>query len=168
MTAYLVCVWLHVLAAATWIGSMIFFATVVVPVARRRELRTGAPALMRLVGARFRILGWITLGLLLVTGLGNLTLRGLTWSDLRTPAFWSLGFGHLLAWKLSFVGLVVVLSVLHEIAAGRQAMDALERDPDSARAKRVRRAASLLGRAMAITSLVILFLAVAMTRGFFG
>lgn len=154
MNAYVICVWLHVIAAATWVGSMVFFAAVVVPLLRREELRASAPVLIRLVGARYRIVGWISLATLIVTGIGNLYFRGFAWSLLTNVDFWmqGFGFGRWFVWKLGFVGLVVVLTVLHEII--------VIGDP-----VRARRVASLLGRFLMLISLAIVFFAVAMVRG---
>jgi len=152
MIAYAINVWLHLLAAAVWLGSMVFFAAVVVPTIRREEMRASAPILMRFVGPRFRVVGWCALGVLGVTGVLNLYFRGITWSMLVDAEFWSVGFGRILAYKLVLVALVVVMALAHEGAAG---------------ATQARRA-SWLGRAMLVLSLAILFLAVSLVRGFFG
>ena len=55
-------VYVHVIAACAWIGSMLFFATVVVPVLRSQQV-AGAPALVRRMGLRFRTFGSICIGL---------------------------------------------------------------------------------------------------------
>jgi uncharacterized membrane protein len=165
MTGYLSSVWLHVLAAAAWIGSMVFFSAVVVPLLRRPELRENAPVLLRLLGARYRVFGWIALATLIATGVLNLYFHGFTWEVLSEASFWSQGFGRLLAWKLGLVVLVLVMTLLHEAVVGAPALDVLQREPGSARAQRIRRSASLLGRFVGIVSLVILWLAISMVRG---
>lgn len=100
---------LHVLAAVTWIGGMIFIALVLVPVTRR----LGDPALrarlVHQVGVRFRTVGWIALGLLALTGLGNLWQRPYLLSAPR------------LHWKLGLVALALVLSALHDFVLGPRA-----------------------------------------------
>lgn len=165
MTGYLGSVWLHILAAAAWIGSMLFFSAVVVPLLRRPELRDNAPALLRLLGARYRVFGWIALGTLVATGVLNLYLRGFTWAVLSVGEFWSQGFGRVLAWKLGFVLLALVMTLLHEAVVGARALDILQREPGSAHAQRIRRRASWLGRLVGMVSLVILWLAIALVRG---
>lgn len=165
MALYILSVWLHLFAAATWIGSMVFFAAVVVPLLRRAELRASAPLLIRRVGARFRVLGWIALATLIVTGLANLHFRGLSWAVLSDPGFYSQGFGRMLAWKLGLVVVVLGMTGVHEVVAGRQAVEAIEQRTDPARAERARRLASLVGRLIMLTSLAILFCAVVMVRG---
>jgi len=135
---YIVSVWVHVMAATAWVGSMLFFAAVAVPVMRAPE----ALPLLRIVGRRYRVFGWIALGTLLVTGVSNLYFRGIRWALLTDRAFWSTEFGHALAWKLVFVGLVVGATLAHD--AWRSA---------------------LLGRATLLLSLVVLFFAVQLVRG---
>ena len=164
---YALSVWIHVVAATAWVGSMIFFAVALVPVLRRDDLRPSAPALLRLVGARFRALGWIALAVLIITGAANLYFRGIGWSILRDGAFWSTSFGRALAWKLSLVALVVMATAAHDLLTGKRALDALERSPTSGEGLRARRLASWLGRIVLLASLAILFFATALVRGFF-
>ncbi len=162
---FAVLIWLHVVAATAWVGSMIFFATVAVPVLRKPEVRAAAPRLMRLLGARFRVLGWVSLSLLVVTGVTNLVARGIGWSTLGDATFWGTSFGRSLAYKLALVAFVLVATFAHELLAGRRALDALERDPTSPQAVRTRRMASWLGRSVMLASLAILFLATTLVRG---
>src|SRR6266540_21752 len=56
--------WLHVVAAITWIGGMLFIALVLVPVTRRLEDTTLRARLVHAVGLRFRTVGWIALAVL--------------------------------------------------------------------------------------------------------
>jgi uncharacterized membrane protein len=162
---YAVSVWLHVVAATAWVGSMIFFAVVAVPVLRRADVRVAAPRLLRLLGARFRVLGWVSLSILLVTGVTNLVMRGIGWSMLSDGAFWATGFGRALAYKLALVAFVLVATVAHELLAGRRAIDAMESDPTSPQAMRTRAIASWLGRSVMLASLAILFFATTLVRG---
>src|SRR4051812_48372318 len=144
MGAYGLSVWVHIIAAATWVGSMIFFATVAVPVLRREELRAAAPSLLRLLGARFRALGWIALGVLVMTGITNLYLRGIGWTLLCDPSFWATAFGRALAWKLALVAFVIAATGMHDLLTGSRALDAMETAPRSPAALRARRMASWL------------------------
>jgi copper resistance protein D len=165
MSGYALCVWLHIVAACAWVGSMIFFAVVVVPVLRRPEARPYAAILLRQLGVRFRALGWVSLFVLLATGTLNLYYRGIGWAVLANPAFWRVGFGHLVAWKLALVALVIVLTALHDVLIGRSAVRTLAERPGSPDATRIRAFASWLGRATLVVSLAILVLAVLLVRG---
>ena len=135
MTGYLALVWLHVLAATVWIGSMAFFAAVVVPALRRGELRANASSLLAILGPRFRVLGLAALATLLVTGTLLVGYHGIGWADAMRGGTWTQSnFGRTLAHKLSLVGVVLLASVAHELVS-RGA------DP-----QRHRRAASWIGR----------------------
>ena len=114
-TLYALSVWLHVVAATSWVGSMIFFAAVVVPVLRRDDLRPVAPRLLRILGARFRVLAWTSLAVLGVTGISNLIFRGFGLEVLCQPTFWATSFGRALGWKLGFVGITVAVTATHEL-----------------------------------------------------
>lgn len=162
MTAYALTVWIHIAAAAVWIGSMVFFAAVVVPVLRHHR---GDPGLLAQIGARFRVLGLSSLAVLVATGVANLYLRGITALALHERAFWSTDFGRLLAWKLGLVAIVLLSTAAHDLVLTRRATRALEADPCSPYAVRRRRLASWLGRFVLLASLAILYLALALVRG---
>jgi len=151
MTAlYTLSVYLHVVAACAWIGSMLFFSIVVVPVLRRPEQAAAAGPLVRAVGLRFRSFGWACIGILLTTGVTNLALRGVGFGTLASGAFWADGFGRALAYKLTAVAVVVGLTVAH---------DALSLRPEA------RKAASWLGRLTLLASLAVVLFAVWVVRG---
>ncbi|MEK7701144.1 MAG: DUF4149 domain-containing protein [candidate division NC10 bacterium] len=101
--------WIHVLAAVTWIGGMLFIALVLVPVTRRLEDPALRTRLVHEAGLRFRAVGWIALGLLVLTGLGNLWLFPVFLSSPRVHA------------KLGLVLVALVLAVLHDFVLGPRA-----------------------------------------------
>ncbi len=101
--------WLHLMAAITWIGGMLFIALVLVPVTRRVADPALRTRLVQDAGRRFRTVGWIALGLLLLSGLGNLWFRP-----------YLLGVGRF-QWKLGLVVLALVLSAVHDFVLGPRA-----------------------------------------------
>jgi putative copper export protein len=147
---YTISVYIHVVAACGWVGSMLFFSIVVVPVLRRPDLAATSKPIFRQVGLRFRAFGWICIAVLLATGTTNLALRGFTASDLVSSAFWADGFGRALAFKLTSVAVVLGLTLGH---------DALSLRPPS------RTLASWLGRSTLLASLVVVMAAVWLVRG---
>ena len=147
---YTVSVYLHVVAACAWIGSMLFFSIVVVPVLRRPEQAAAAGPLVRQVGLRFRTFGWACIGVLLATGVTNLVLRGVGLSTLASGPFWADGFGKALAYKLTSVAVVIGLTLAH---------DALSLRPQA------RKLASWLGRLTLLASLTVVLFAVWLVRG---
>lgn len=167
-TLYTLSVFVHILAACAWIGGMIFFAVAVVPVIRRPEYRGVFAELVRQVGARFRVLGWTAVLVLVVTGLSNLALLGYGAGQLVSGPFWATAFGHTLAYKLVVVLLVVLATAAHDVLLGARAMRRLAQDPTSAAAMRARKVASWLGRVTLMLSLAVLLFAVWLVRGMPG
>jgi len=149
-TVYTISVYVHLVAACAWIGSMLFFSTVLVPILRRPDQAAAAGALVRQVGLRFRTFGWACIGVLLATGVVNLALRGVGLSMLATGAFWTDGFGRALAYKLAAVVVVLALTGAHDVLSLRP---------------QARRLASWLGRLTLLASLIVVLFAVWLVRG---
>lgn len=109
MSLLLLSRWLHVLAAITWIGGMLFIALVLVPVTRGLPDPALRARLVQEVGRRFRAIGWVALGVLLATGLFQLWVHPyLLWS----PRFQG---------KVALVGLTLILSAVHDFVLGPRA-----------------------------------------------
>jgi uncharacterized membrane protein len=125
--------WLHLLAAITWIGAVVFLVLVVFP-----TLARSAPTGERLrfalsLEARFRVIVWPAIGLVLFTGLVNL--MHVWYVTVVTAGNISPTFVLLLSVKLGIVlGMIVLqavqqllvypkrLAALSETAAGVQDM----------------------------------------------
>jgi putative copper export protein len=157
MILYEAVVCLHVLAAAVWIGSMAFFALVVVPVMRRADDRAAAARTLRAMATRFRALGWVSLGVLAATGVANLRFHRITLGYVASGELWTTSFGRALALKLAFLVAAVGVSVIHELLTPA--------DPEALVTARHRRLASWSGRLILVLSLGALFFAVALVRG---
>lgn len=153
----------HVLAAIVWLGGMFFFALVGAPVLRRVEPADLRADLFRRLGTRFRGLGWLLIGTLIVTGVLNLRHMGLLHAGILTdPTFWSSNLGRALGWKLAGVGTMVVCSALHDFIWGPLGG---RLPPGSDAARRARRTAAWLGRANALAGIVTVLAAVRLARG---
>jgi len=68
---YFPTVTLQVLAALVWLGGMFFFA-IAAPVLRRVKDEGVRAELFGSLGRRLRFVGWICVGVLLVTGVGRI------------------------------------------------------------------------------------------------
>ncbi len=111
MSLYYINVSVHRLAAFLWLGGMFFLAVVGAPVLRRVE----PPTLRK----ELRVVGWIAISVLLLTGLGNLHLRGLLMSSvLGSTGFWSSSYGKTLAVKLSAVLVLLVVQAVYDFIYG--------------------------------------------------
>jgi uncharacterized membrane protein len=153
---------LHVLAALVWLGGMFFLALVGAPVLRRVEPPELRQRLFRELGLAFRRVGWITLGVLLLTGTLLLHQRGwLRHELLRAPSFWRTAAGTALGWKLGAVSTMLGLQAVHDFALGPMAGRAAAGSPE---AMRHRRRAALLARASALVGVAIVVAAVRLAR----
>jgi len=161
---YELSVWLHILAATAWLGGMFFLVLVVVPWLRTRD-GAMAGAFLRETGTRFRTVAWACFAVLLVTGALNLLARGVRPGDLVSPAWHASPFGRAVMLKLTLFAATLVVSALHDFRLGPRAADALDRDPTSAEATRLRRLASLLGYIDAVLALALVATAVIIVRG---
>lgn len=164
-TLYLVSVGLHIVAAALWIGGMLFLVLVIVPSLRSPALAPHATAAIRVVGERFRTVGWVTLLVLFVTGTVNAAFRAGSASELSTSTWWATPFGRLLAMKLVLVALVLVLSAYHDFVAGPRAGRLMAEAPGTPEAARWRTVARTLGRVNLLLALAIVGIAVRLVRG---
>jgi len=163
---YQLSVFIHILSAIVWIGGMLFLALVVVPTTRGMPPPERA-VLFGAVGRRFRTVGWICVGLLIVTGIVNSAYRGVTLDNLFSAELWSNPFGTTLALKLGVVAVMLALSVYHDFVIGPASVRlGSQVQPASLKeAQRLRKRASLIGRIEAILALVVLALAIMLVRG---
>ncbi|MBI4297454.1 MAG: CopD family protein [Chloroflexi bacterium] len=121
---YQLAVYIHLLAAVVWLGGMLFLAVVLVPVTRSIQHPPGTGA--RILGAaarRFRIVAWVAILTLGVTGLWLLLQRGVSLSAIFTGAGW---FIQVLRLKTGLFLAIVVLSALHDFILGPQLARRLE------------------------------------------
>lgn len=161
---YLLSVWIHILAAMAWIGGMLFLVLVVVPWLRAGG-RANAGAFLRETGVRFRSVGWTCFAILTVTGTFNLYARGVRLGDFARPEWLASPFGRSVLSKLGLFALILVVSAVHDFSVGPRASVAIQRDPGSPEAERLRRQASLMGRGNALLALAIVAVAVTLVRG---
>jgi uncharacterized membrane protein len=164
-TLYLVSVGLHIVAACAWLGGMLLLVLVVVPALRAPALAPHAAAAIRIVGERYRTVGWVTLLVLVVTGVTNAAFRAGSLPELAAATWWTTPFGRFLAMKLSLVALVLVLSAVHDFFVGPRAGRLMVETPDAPRTRAWRSAARMLGRVNLVLALLIVALAVRLVRG---
>ena len=127
---YLALVWLHVLAAIIWIGGMVFVGAILAPIARAMAPQDRAAVLHR-VGLRFSIVGWVCIGVLLLTGPLMLSLRGRLELLVNPASAAGTTFGYVLLAKLGVIFVMVVLSLLHDFWLGPRLVGALASSRES-------------------------------------
>lgn len=159
---YHITVTAHVLAAIIWLGGMIAFA-LLAPVLRRVGDDLERQRLFHALGRRFRTVGWLCIAVLVVTGLGQLQLRGWWgWQVWGSAAFWGTSLGHALRWKLTAVVVMLLVQALHDFWLGPQAGRV---EAGTAEARALRRRAALLARVNALVGVVLVWFAVQVARG---
>ncbi|MGQ0665475.1 MAG: hypothetical protein ACT4O4_00415, partial [Nitrospiraceae bacterium] len=102
---------LHIVAAVSWLGGMIFLSLVLAPLVRSHQAAPAFMALFRSAALRFRIVVWVAMGVLLTTGPMLLAQRGM---QLTNPASWS----QIVSLKLGLVALLLTLTFLHDLVLG--------------------------------------------------
>ena len=148
MEAALVAV--HLLAAAVWVGGTVALVFVAVPVVARLEGEARASAL-KLLGTRWRPIGYGALGAAVVTGL-------LLADDDLDGA--SAGFGVVLGVKMGAVALMIGLSLLHDFVLGpRLAAQVRAGQPPTERPRLV-----LVGRIAFVLTIAVPVLGVALQQ----
>ena len=104
---------LHILAAVTWIGGMIFLSLVLAPLVRGRTAAPEFMALFRSAALRFRPIVWVAIAVLLATGPMLLSMRGI---HVSSPTSWT----GIVTVKLMLVALLLLLTLLHDLVFGPQ------------------------------------------------
>jgi uncharacterized membrane protein len=104
-------VWLHLLAAISWIGGTIFLSVVLVPVLKREPFASQKALLFRTIAMRFRVVVWGAIAALLLTGPLLLHQRGIPIAD---PSGWPM----VLAVKLGLVAILLLLTLTHDLIIG--------------------------------------------------
>lgn len=164
-TLYLLSVWLHLIAAMTWIGGMLFLVTVLVPLLRQPSMRERAMELFHQLGVRFRLVGWFALGTLVVTGTFNIVHRGYSLGQIVTGEAFAGAWGHALAGKLFLVTLIIVSSFAHDFYIGPKATRLAREGAPPEQRDRLRRTASWMGRITLLLALAVVAIAVTLVRG---
>lgn len=154
-------VWLHILAAAVWIGSMVFLALVLAPALRTERFASIRRDVFRATESRLRWLGWSTLGVLIVTGLANVEAR-VSWSQWASQELWTSTWGRLLGVKVVLVAALLVLNLVHEGLLRGGSSEFRAAPCVTARREKL---ASWAGRLLLLVSLPILGLGVLLVRG---
>ncbi len=107
-TTFIVLVTLHVAAALSWIGGMVFLSIVLAPLIRSGTF-PGSTALLRAAALRFRPVVWTAIAVLLTTGPLLILQRGF-----GSPGEWP----AVLLIKLALVALLLCTTVLHDVFIG--------------------------------------------------
>lgn len=109
----IVVLWIHVTAVIIWIGGMVFQWTVLRPILLGSDAPSYGMALDRRVRFRFRNIRWLSLIILVVTGVMNLLYEG---GSARLESDW----GGILMIKIFLVVIIIGLNVVYDVVTGPQ------------------------------------------------
>jgi uncharacterized membrane protein len=146
----LLAVWVHVLGIVVWLGGVLYQAHVLLPMARREAVKTFVEA-----ARRQRPIGWSALGLVVLTGLYNVTRLGPLDRVMQS------GAGLLLAGKLILVLLLIAIAAQRDFTHVVRLDIALSTNQDPAPTLR---AIAWLDRITILLALAIVYLGLAISR----
>ena len=147
----LLILWLHVLGVVAWMGGVMYQAHVLLPLARRGAVATVAEA-----AGRGRIVGWVALAVVVLTGFYNVTTLGPLEKVMQS------GAAVVLAGKFVLVLVAVALAVQRDWTQVTKLRIAVATGDDPAP---ILRAIAWLDRLTLLLALVIVYLGLAISRG---
>jgi uncharacterized membrane protein len=152
-------VWIHLVAAVVWIGGMAFLSLVLMPPLTREPLAAHRAVLIQIVSRRFRVLVWVSIAVLLVSGMMLLSGRV---PSLLVPEGWPL----LAQVKVGLVLVLILLTALHDFWLGPLVSRLLHDVPTTrtATARWLIRLSPWIARAGLVLGLAVLLAAVALVR----
>lgn len=99
--------WLHILAAVTWVGALIFMNVVLTPAVAPKGV---PPQFVRLMGInRFRPFGWGSITVLLLTGVYNF------WRYVGSAAALASPYGVALITKVTLYLVMVIVTAVNSV-----------------------------------------------------
>ncbi len=152
--------WLHLLATATWIGSLISIYVLVQPAARRSLEPLDQLSLVEAIDKRLEPIVWFSVSLLIVTGLFQMSVNPHYNGFLSTSGQWSLAILS----KHVLVAILIAVSATHTwdvLPAIRRALMRKDKIDSPQLANLRRREAALLRWSLVLAALILLATAVA-------
>jgi uncharacterized membrane protein len=152
-----VTVWLHLLGVALWIGPQVFLFAAAIPAVRTVEDAQARVTALRVLTTRLGWLSWGAMLLIVLTGISNLFQVG-------ADAPFDLGdfgyrWGRLFAEKMVFVGVAVVLSLIHTFVVGPRQLALMEQAAsDPAQLRQVRMLSIMLSSITLLASIGALYM----------
>lgn len=167
MSIYLFTVYLHIFAAFIWLGGMLFLAFVLAPISRKIEPLSLRGNLLKTIGTRFRLVGWICIIVLLITGVINIFNRGMSHEIFLPSQLFGTEFGKTLTIKLTLVFLMIILSIVHDFFVGPR-MTALMQESSKGNSnselQKLRWQVSWLARLNTVFAILLIYFAAKLAR----
>lgn len=106
--------WVHLIAAMVWIGGMAFLTIIAAPSLKRSAPPEVQPILYKDIGRRFKLVGWICIFILILTGPINIY-HHITSHMVHDGED---GFHGIFVLKLGLVLIMILLSLVHDFVLG--------------------------------------------------
>jgi len=146
--------WLHLLAAATWVGSQVFMFVAVVPALRTLDDAARRRAVL-VLNRRFAWLGWGALAILVLTGIDNVIQRQ---DDYDIVFDYDFRYAWIFVVKLVLVAVVIALTAIHSYVVGPRLLSLQESHASADELSRARRQSIQLSVLNLAAGVAILFL----------
>ncbi len=141
--------WLHLIAAFTWLGGLIFMNLVLTPAVVPKGI---PPQFVRLMGIkRFRAFAWGSIVVLVITGTTTTVAKLSSLSD-----FWSTNYGIILGIKILLVALMIAITSMNSLVIGPKLMSEAPKPPNKPSVDAIK-----LQRRLVINSYIVLGLGLA-------
>jgi len=136
---------------------MLFLPLVLLPSIKKHPDRI---LLLYKTGVKFRLVGWICIILLALTGILNMYFKGvpLTWDFISHSSY-----GHLLGIKLILFTTMLIIGGVHDFYLGNKSIDEMKNTSN----RNFRKLAQWSGRLNLLLALAIAFIGIVLSRGGF-
>lgn len=157
--AYILSVFIHVIAACAWIGGMLFLILAFIPGIKKHPDKV---SIIADVSLKYRRVGAVALTALLITGILQLEYRGVQWT---IEFFTTSTFGKTAGIKILVFAIIIIISLVHDYYLGTKAIENWKIQPDHPKTARLRTLSRSLGRVSFVFALVAAWLGIILARG---
>ncbi|WP_040507138.1 hypothetical protein [Leptospira wolbachii] len=161
MLFYFLLLIFHIFSAMIWVGGMIFYVIVVIPVIRNPELKDQKLRLLQLTALQFRNISYFVFLVFVISGIGLLYNKGYFESN---GALLTTNIGYMFLAKIGLFTILFLSSLYHDFVTGPKTFIYLESDP--IQYERYRKTSAFFGRFNLLVSVSIALLGILASRGF--
>ncbi|MEO0145022.1 MAG: CopD family protein [candidate division WOR-3 bacterium] len=145
-TLYFISVFIHIISACIWFGGMFALIIFFLPLRKEQYFLD----VVKKLGEQFKIVGWIILPLLFITGFFNLHYRGFDFSFSTT-------YNKIIWLKIILFFVIVIISAIHDFYIGPKAI--------KTRDKKLLKYSRTIGRINFILAIIMILIGIFIVRG---
>lgn len=163
MFFYFIFLILHVFSAMIWIGGMIFYVIVVMPVIRNSEFTNQKLKLLQFTALQFRKISYFIFLIFVVSGTGLLYEKGF-FSFESGFRLWTSNIGLMFLFKIGLFTVLFLSSLYHDFVTGPKTFVYFATDP--LLHEKYRKTSAFFGRFNLLLSVSMAILGILVSRGF--